>query len=222
MSELGYSRYGVHGGDWGASVATMLAQVDAPRCAAIHLTQPMVSPNEEERADATPAERDALERRAMSRRTESAGLRLQATRPQTIGYGLVDSPALLAAWIVEKFRSWSDCDGDVESVFSRDELLDNVTLYWLTGTGASSARLYWEANSRRSVDLVSTPTGVTMFGGEGLQSSRRWVARRHRDLRFWNQPPRGGHFPALEQPDVLLHDLAAFFGDIASGPAPST
>jgi pimeloyl-ACP methyl ester carboxylesterase len=143
---------------------------------------------------------------------------VQSTRPQTVGYGLVDSPAGLCGWIVEKFRAWSDCDGHPENVFTRDEMLDDITLYWLTGTAASSARLYWESIrqvrewfTKSTPDTVDVPTGCSVFPKDLPRPSRRWAARRYTDIRFWSEPERGGHFAAFERPDRFVADVRAFF-----------
>ena len=140
----------------------------------------------------------------------------QSTRPQTIGYGLVDSPALLCAWIVEKFQAWTDCDGDLDSILTRDEILDNLMLYWLPGTGASAARLYWEsfagvqARFRGPVtDRVIVPTGYSIFPKENPRPSRRWAERRFTDIRYWHEPARGGHFAAFEQPGLFVDEVRA-------------
>ena len=135
----------------------------------------------------------------------------QATRPQTLGYGLVDSPVAQCTWIVEKFWDWTDCAGHPENVIARDRLLDNVMLYWLPGTGASSARLYWESYRRRRMDLVEVPTGVTLFPKELWRLPRSWIERRYTDLRYWSEPATGGHFASLEQPEVFVDELRTFF-----------
>ena len=139
-------------------------------------------------------------------------------RPQTIGYGLVDSPALLCAWIVEKFRAWTDCDGHPENVLTRDEMLDDVSVYWFTGTGASSARLYWESIAevtewftRGTTDTVDVPTGCAIFPKEIPRPSRRWAQKRYADIRHWREFDRGGHFAAFEQPALFVEDVRAFF-----------
>jgi pimeloyl-ACP methyl ester carboxylesterase len=142
----------------------------------------------------------------------------QSTRPQTIGYALVDSPVALCAWIIEKFQAWTDCDGDLGSVLSRDDLLDNLMLYWLPGTGASAARLYWESfaevNARfrgATTDLVTVPTGCSIFPKENPRPSRRWAQRRFTDIRYWHEPAKGGHFAAFEQPGLLVREVRACF-----------
>ena len=141
-----------------------------------------------------------------------------ATRPQTVGYGLVDSPAGLCAWIVEKFWAWTDHDGDLEHVIPRDRLLDNLMLYWLPGTGASSARLYWESIrqvseiiTRSAGDTIDVPAGCSIFPKELQRPSRRWAERRFTDIRHWNELARGGHFAALEQPELFVGEVRAVF-----------
>jgi hypothetical protein len=130
----------------------------------------------------------------------------------------VDSPVSLCAWIIEKFRSWTDCDGHPENVFTRDELLDNVMLYWLPGTGASSARLYWESFKQISewftqstADTVEVPTGCSIFPKEVPRPSRRWAAKRYTDIRYWNELAKGGHFAAFEQPELFVNEVCSFF-----------
>jgi hypothetical protein len=136
---------------------------------------------------------------------------LQATRPQTLGYGLVDSPAAQCAWILEKFWSWTDCSGDPLSVFSEDELLDNVMMYWLPGTGASSGRLYWESFYRPKAEPLVVPVGCTIFPREIRRPSRRWASRHFHDIRWWNEVSRGGHFAAFEQPDIFVDEVRGAF-----------
>jgi hypothetical protein len=159
----------------------------------------------------TEREQAALAALAYYDREDSGYSKEQSTRPQTIGYGLVDSPAALCAWIVEKFWSWTDCDGDPLNVLTRDELLDNVMLYWLPGTGASSARLYWESFNTVNVDPVTVPAGCSIFPKEIIRSSRRWAELRYTDLRYWNELDKGGHFAAFEQPAAFVDEVRTFF-----------
>jgi len=145
--------------------------------------------------------------------TDAGYMQIQSTKPQTLGYALEDSPAGLAAWIVEKFRSWSDCDGDVESAFTRDQLLTNVMLYWLTGTAHSSARLYYEnrrAGNFAAGGRVEVPTGAAIFPREIMRPPRRWAEQRFNITR-WTEFDRGGHFAAMEQPALFVDDVRAFF-----------
>jgi len=139
----------------------------------------------------------------------------QSTRPQTLGYGLTDSPAGQAAWILEKFWAWTDCDGHPENIFTKDELIDNVMLYWLTETAASSARLYWESFGRRRVmHAVAVPTGVAVFPKEIVTPVRRWMEPNFTNIQHWSEMPKGGHFAAFEQPELFVRDVRAFFSRV--------
>jgi pimeloyl-ACP methyl ester carboxylesterase len=218
MARLGYPRYGAQGGDWGTSISTVLAQRDPEHVVGIHLTPPLAAPDPATFGDLTASERSAIE--ALDRgRAEGDGYSLeQSTRPQTIGYGLVDSPAALAAWIIEKFQSWTDSGGHPENVLTRDELLDNLMLYWLPGTGASSARLYWESFKQvqewftgSTSDAVTVPTGCSIFPGDNPRPSRRWAEKRFRDIRYWHELDKGGHFAAFEQPEAFVAEVRAFY-----------
>jgi epoxide hydrolase len=228
MARLGYDRYGAAGSDWGTSISALVGQRHRDRLIGIHLIPPLAPPDPATLDDLTDAERAALADLDVAAEWESGYSREHATRPQTIGYSLADSPAGLCAWIAEKFWSWSDCDGDPENAISRDELLDNVMLYWLPRTGASSARLYWESLRQVNawiagddpVDPIDVPTGCSIFPKEIQRPSRRWAERRFTDIRHWGEPPRGGHFAALEQPDLFVSELRAFFGSL-NNPQPS-
>lgn len=211
MRRLGYERYGAQGGDWGSAVTTALGQHDPAHCVGIHLNMVPVGPGRSTGEDFTPAEAAALAALAEHDRWGTGYSKEQSTRPQTLGYGLVDSPAAQAAWIIEKFWAWTDCDGHPENVLSRDELLDNVMLYWLPAAGASSARLYWESFAVRNSEAVTVPMGAAIFPKEIFRPSRRWAERRFTDIRHWTEAERGGHFAALEQPDAFVADVRAFF-----------
>ncbi len=212
MDRLGYDRYGAQGGDWGSMIASALGTGMPDSVAGIHITMPIAQrPEDGEVKPLTKAEEKALGDRRVFQAHGTGYSAVQSTRPQTLGYGLLDSPVAQATWIVEKFWDWTDSAGPPENVIARDRLLDNVMLYWLPGTGASSARLYWESYRRRRLDLVEVPTGVTLFPRELWRLPRSWVELRYTDLRTWNQPDTGGHFASLEQPDVLVDDLRAFF-----------
>lgn len=172
----------------------------------------MAMPTQDDVAQLTERERAALARMEAYRRHDSGYAKLQGTRPQTLGYGLTDSPVGQAAWILEKFWGWVDHDGSgPDAVISRDELLDNVMLYWLPATAASSARLYWESLHDLDREPVTAPTAVSVFPGEIFRPSRRWVAHRYQDLRYFNEPGRGGHFAAFEQPALFVQELRAAF-----------
>jgi len=210
MVRLGYSPYVAQGGDWGAQVTTRIGALDPEHCAAIHLNMPIGRPpenpgplTEEEQADLA-----ALE---TFMRDESAYANEQGTKPQTLGAALNDSPAGLLAWLVEKFRTWSDCDGHPENCYTRDQLITNVMLYWVTQTIASSTRLYWETrHSGSSSPVVGVPTGVARYPKEVLRWPRSWVEGQYNVTR-WAVMPRGGHFAAMEQPALFTEDLREFF-----------
>jgi pimeloyl-ACP methyl ester carboxylesterase len=210
MSRLGYARYFAQGGDWGAQVTTRIGSLDPEHCAAIHVNMPTGS-----RPDNGPAvtDEDKADLAVIDRfiRDEAAYAGEQGTKPQTVGAALNDSPAGLLAWIVEKFRAWSDCDGDPENCFTRDQLITNVMLYWVTQTAASSARLYWEERHRPSKHpYVAVPTGVARYPKEVLPWPRSWIEGQYNVTR-WAVMPRGGHFAAMEQPELFAQDLGEFF-----------
>jgi pimeloyl-ACP methyl ester carboxylesterase len=221
MARLGYERYGAAGSDWGTSISTQVAQRDPDHVAGIHLVPPLAPPDPATFDDLTARERAALASIERAAEWDSGYSREHATRPQTIGYALTDSPSALCAWIVEKFWAWTDCDGHPENAVNRDELLDNLMLYWVPRTGASAARLYWE--SIRQVnqwitgspgDTVAVPAGCSIFPKEIQRPSRRWAERRYTDIRHWNELDRGGHFAALEQPELFVDELRAFFRQV--------
>lgn len=218
MERLGYPRFAAEGSDWGTSISTLIGRQVPGRVVGLHLVPPLAPPDPATFDDLTDGERSALESLRRSAETESGYSAEHATRPQTIGYALTDSPAALAAWITEKYWSWASHDGDLESVISRDELLDTLMLYWLPRTGASAARLYWESIrqvnewiSGTPADTVSVPVGCSVFPYEFQRPSRRWAGRRFTDIRYWNEPERGGHFAALEQPDLFVTEVRACF-----------
>jgi epoxide hydrolase len=218
MARLGYDRYGAQGHDWGTSISASIGQQDPDHVVGIHLVPPLAAPDPATFDDLTDAERRALEDLQRAGDAEDGYSLEQSTRPQSVGYGLVDSPAALCAWIIEKFRSWSDCDGDLDNVFTRDELLDNLMLYWLPGTGASSARLYWESFKQvqrqfrsSTTDVVATPTGCSIFPKENPRPSRRWAEKRFVNICYWNEPQKGGHFGAFEQPELFVKEVRSCF-----------
>jgi pimeloyl-ACP methyl ester carboxylesterase len=221
MGRLGYDRYGAQGGDWGAAISTVLGESHHREVVGIHLNMPTVvlGPVDD---DSTAKERDDFEDFAWHTRWGTGYQIQQSTRPQTLGYGLVDSPVGQLAWVVEKFWAWTDCGGDPYSIFTMDQLLDNATLYWFTATGASSARLYWESAgpitlgpggqpSPAGSDIVTLPTGCSVFPREIRRPSRRWAERRFKNIHYWNEPPRGGHFAAFEQPEIFVQEVRASF-----------
>jgi pimeloyl-ACP methyl ester carboxylesterase len=211
MQRLGYARYVAQGGDWGAMVTTAIGLQDAAHCAGIHLNMPIATPDPATMNELSDAEKAALASMQHYERWDSGYSKQQSTRPQTLGYGLSDSPAGQAAWILEKFWAWTDCGGHPENVLTRDELLDNVMLYWLPGTAASSARLYWESFSTPSLDPVEVPTGCSIFPKEIFRTSRRWAEKRFRRLVHFRELPRGGHFAAFEQPETFVREVRETF-----------
>jgi pimeloyl-ACP methyl ester carboxylesterase len=211
MARLGYKRYAAQGGDWGSMVTTAVGVQDPDHCLGIHLNMPVAAPDPETMADLTPGEQAALASLGHYQAQESGYSKQQSTRPQTIGYGLVDSPVGQAAWVIEKFFAWTDCDGHPENVLSRDELLDNVMMYWLPGAAASSARLYWESFAQPPSDEVSVPTGCSIFPKEIIRCSRRWAEKRFHNIVYWNELDKGGHFAAFEQPETFVNEVRSCF-----------
>ncbi|HEX7927981.1 MAG TPA: epoxide hydrolase [bacterium] len=215
---LGYPHYGVQGGDWGAVVATWLAFDQRGPVTGLHLNMPGLRANLDPAAAPLTDEEKAYFKTWERMRAEEFGyMAIQGSRPQSIGYGLNDSPAGLAAWLVEKYRAWSDCGGDPERAITRDEMLTMITIYWATGTITSSMRLYYEFRTGREGlpqgKRVECPTGFADFPKEILRAPERWVRRAYNIVR-WTPMPRGGHFAALEQPDALAEDVRAFFREM--------
>jgi len=211
MARLGHDRYVAQGGDWGSMVTTQIAVHDPGHCAGIHVNMPVVGPDPETMNELTELETAALQGFQHYDEWDSGYSKQQSTRPQTLGYGLADSPSGQAAWIVEKFWSWTDCGGHPENALTRDELLDNVMLYWLPGTGASSARLYWESFRTPKLDTITLPSGCSIFPKEIFRTSRRWAEKRFTNLVYWNELDEGGHFAAFEQPETFVSELRACF-----------
>ena len=213
MSILGYPRFGAAGGDVGSHVSRYLALDYPDRVAAVHRTDAGLPVFTGDAADLAPSERAWFDRVAAWGAAEGAYAAMHRTKPQTAAFGLTDSPAGLAAWIVEKLRGWSDCDGDIERRFSKDEILTNVMLYWLTGTIGSSMRMY-HANAAippaQHARRVEVPSGFAIFGGDVVRPPRAWIERMTNAVRV-TEPARGGHFAAFEEPEVYAAELRAFF-----------
>jgi pimeloyl-ACP methyl ester carboxylesterase len=219
MARLGYSRYAAAGCDWGALVSTSIGQQDTEHLEGLHLTAAICSPEAIMVADPTPDEQQDMAGMGHYVTQENGYNLIQSTRPQTLGYGLADSPVLQCAWVVEKFMTWSDCDGHPETVFTRDELLDNVMTYWMTNSGTSSARLYWEAMAdvHTVLEPVSAPTGYSVFPKDIYRVSQRVAETRFHDLRYYNRTDRGGHFAAFERPELYIDEVRKAFRAIRSG-----
>lgn len=211
MRRLGYDQYVAQGGDWGAAVTTQIGADRPDGCLAIHLNMQIVLPEQNDLADLTAAEQLSLANMQQHQANGSGYAAIQGTLPQTLGYALTDSPAGQAAWIFEKFHFWTDHDGDVETVLSRDEMLDAIMMYWLPATAASSARLYWEAADFFRRIPIAMPVGVSIFPREIFRPSRRWAERAYSNIIYWNELERGGHFAAFEQPDLFVQELRACF-----------
>jgi pimeloyl-ACP methyl ester carboxylesterase len=213
---LGYQRFGAQGGDWGASVTNYLGFAYPQHLIGIHTTSmtrptPYLGPGSRV---LSAAEQAFMNQREAWLQAEGGYSHIQSTKPQTLSYGLNDSPVGLAAWIVEKYRTWSDCNGDVERRFTKDELLTTITLYWVTQTINSSTRLYYETQrhpwTMQQGERVVVPTAMAVFPKEISRPPREWGERSFHVQR-WTEMPRGGHFAALEEPTLLAEDIRAFF-----------
>ncbi|MFZ1392056.1 MAG: epoxide hydrolase [Dokdonella sp.] len=223
MRGLGYERYGTHGGDFGAGVATYMALTDPEPLIGVHLSNLEIAPFTGPGArPLSPAEITYRERNAAFWQDESGYKAIQSTKPQTLGYGLNDSPVGLAAWILEKWRSWADSRGNLDQRFSRDFLLTTVTIYWVTQTITSSMRDYFDNDNMRfrvalgPRDFVNVPTGIAVFANTFVDEGtppREWAERLY-NVRRWTAMPRGGHFAAAEEPELLARDIAAFFAGL--------
>jgi pimeloyl-ACP methyl ester carboxylesterase len=212
---LGYRRFAVQGGDWGAVITASMAHAHPDAITGLHLNmlgvRPFTGPGTPELTE----EEKAFIKEAEAWRQEATGYQwIQGTRPQTLAYGLTDSPAGLAAWIVEKFRAWSDCGGDVERSFTKDQLLTNIMIYWVSGCINSSTRLYYESRHNpwmlKPGERIEVPTGYAAFPHELTRPPRSW-AERALNIQRWTPMPRGGHFAAMEEPELLVEDVRAFF-----------
>ena len=211
MRRLGYTRWFAQGGDWGSIVTTAMGGQAPDGLAGIHVNLPIGRPTAEDRLVDTPEVRAALAAGAHYASAEAGYSTQQKTRPQTIGYGLVDSPVALAAWIYEKMWAWTDNDGRPEDALSLDTILDNITLYWMTGAGASAARLYWESFGGVEYLPVALPSAVSNFPKEITKAPRAWAERLMTNLVYWGETTRGGHFAAWEEPDLFVEEVRKAF-----------
>ena len=224
MQRLGYKRYVAQGGDWGAFVATAMAQQRLPGLVAIHLNFPLVVPDRiPERL--TPDQQRAVEILNRFRNEGSGYLVMQSTRPQTIGYALMDSPAGQAAWIYDIFNAGTGERGNPEEALTRDQMLDEITLYWLTGTAASSARFYFEQRALlgrpNNAGRVDLPVGVSRFPND-LPAPRSWANDMYPNLFYWNELDSGGHFASLEKPELFTQELRKCFQKVRQSDHPDT
>ena len=216
MARLGYSRYVAQGGDWGAGVTSWMAKQREPGLDAIHLNLPILFPPPPPPPGGyTPAEQGALAQLVKYGSDGSAYASIQGTRPQTLGYGLADSPVGQAMWIYEKFQAWSDNKGDPAEAISVDHMLDDISLYWLTDTAASSARLYYESFAKDFVRMtLDMPVAVSIFKGDLFVPPKPWGDQTYSKLFYWNEVPKGGHFAALEQPELFVAELRKSFAQV--------
>jgi pimeloyl-ACP methyl ester carboxylesterase len=212
MARLGYGSYVAQGGDWGSAVTSAIGMRDTAHCKAIHIN--LVTARPDPMDNLTEIEQRALAGMKHYQDWDSGYSKQQSTRPQTVGYGLTDSPIGQAAWILEKFWAWTDCNGHPENALTRDEMLDNIMIYWLTGTAASSARLYWQSFGSFSAGDVNVPTGCSIFPREIFVCSRRWASNRYKNIIHWNELDRGGHFAAFEQPELFVKEVRDCFRQV--------
>ncbi|MFE2037672.1 epoxide hydrolase family protein [Streptomyces scopuliridis] len=208
MRRLGYDRFVAQGGDWGYAITNALGAIGAPTVQAVHFNMFPVFETLEAQDE---GERRGLERLRDFQANKSGYQLEQIQSPQTIGYALTDSPVGQAAWLYELYERWTDNDGDPEQALSRDDMLDNITLYWLTATAASSARIYWESMRSFREQEIAVPVGFSQFPSDLHLASRRWVEERYPTLVHYNELPKGGHFPAWEQPELFVEEVRASF-----------
>ena len=207
MERLGYEQYIAQGGDWGAGVTTAIAAMQPQGCMGVHFNMAIIYPEADDLKNLSPREQAAIDRRDEYTNNDSGYAKQQATRPQSLAYGLVDSPSALAAWIYEKFYFWTDNNGSPETVLNRDEMLDNIMMYWLTASGGSSARLYWESLTAFGNVTLELPVAASIFPKDLFIPSRRWAERSYKNLVYWNEVDQGGHFAAFEQAELFVQEL---------------
>jgi pimeloyl-ACP methyl ester carboxylesterase len=214
MARLGYQNYYAQGGDWGSAVTTAIGLQNKGQCTGIHINMANAGATKVARGNPDEADKIALAGAKFYQDWDSGYSKQQSTRPQTLGYGLADSPVGQSAWILEKFFQWTDCNGHPENILTRDEIIDNIMFYWLTNTSASSARLYWESFNQAfgggKGDTVKLPTGVSSYPKEIVRTPRSWAEKRYTNIQYWNDLDKGGHFAAFEQPALFVKELRAW------------
>lgn len=215
MLALGYHRYFAQGGDWGAILTTHMAAQNKGHCAAVHVNLCLAKPDAATMTSLTEQEMRAI---TIFKKYETEGngyALIQGTKPQTLGYGLADSAVGQMAWILEKFYNWAEDTASPFSSFTYDELLDNVSLYWLGNAATSSARIYWHSFGEFNIDAVTMPYGASIFPKEIFQPSRRWAEQTYQNIIYWNRPERGGHFAAFEVPELFVQEVRNCFAKVA-------
>ena len=217
MNKIGYSKYFAQGGDWGSAITIAIGKQNKGSCQGIHVNMPFAPPTKE--ALENPSERDKIAFEGLGYYQEwgSGYSKQQSTRPQTLGYGLVDSPIGQASWIIEKFYEWTDCNGHPENILNKEELIDNVMFYWLSKSATSSARLYWESfgsfggNPEEKLEL---PIGCSIFPKEISRTPRSWAEQIYSNIVYWNELKKGGHFAAFEQPEIFINEIRNCFKEM--------
>ena len=213
MRRLGYDSYYAQGGDWGSAITTQIGISQSHVCKGMHLNMALVHPSEGAKENITDFEKEALRGVDYYMQSDSGYSKIQSTKPQTIGYGLVDSPVAQATWIIDKFWRWTDCRGNLDNAVTRKHLFDNISFYWFSKAGASSARIYWESFNKvlTSNEEVLIPTGISVFPKEIFRASERWCRERYKNLVYYNQLTEGGHFAALEKPEEFVKEIRKAF-----------
>ena len=214
MNKIGYKNYFAQGGDWGSAITITIGKQNKGNCLGLHVNMPFAPPTKE--AIENPSERDKIAFEGLNYYQEwgSGYSKQQSTRPQTLGYSLVDSPIGQAAWIIEKFYEWTDCDGHPENILTKEELIDNIMFYWLTKSGASSARLYWESfgsfGGNHDEKLI-LPIGCSIFPKEISRTPKAWAEQVYSNIVYWSELEKGGHFAAFEQPEIFINEIRNCF-----------
>jgi len=214
MARLEYAEFVAQGGDWGSGVTSAIGHIHPPQCLAIHINMALAQPSEEDLASLSERDQKALADIQYYFDSDSGYAMIQKSRPQSVGYGLADSPAAQAAWIYEKFHRWTDNNGRPEDALTTDQMLDDISIYWLTNSGASSARLYWESFESIFAEPMTMPCGITIFPKELFRPARKWAERIHQNLIHWNEVEKGGHFAAFEQPEIFVNEVRNCFAKI--------
>ncbi len=214
MNKIGYNKYFAQGGDWGSAITIAIGKQNRGSCKGIHVNMPFAPPTKE--AIENPSDRDKLAFEGLNYYQEwgSGYSKQQSTRPQTLGYGLADSPIGQASWIIEKFYEWTDCDGHPENILNKEELLDNIMFYWLTKSASSSARLYWESFGSfggNPEEKLLIPVGCSIFPKEISRTPRSWAEQVYSNIVYWNELEKGGHFAAFEQPELFINEIRSCF-----------